>query len=78
MSLAAVARYAERPSRGALFAASLACAAAGLVIGGITMTGLAAKFSHLVFIVAETGADTVWSAVEAYGAIVDGYLVRRA
>ena len=29
-----------------------ACAAAGLVIGGITMTGLAAKFSHLVFLVA--------------------------
>ena len=26
-----------------------ACAAAGLVIGGITMTGLAAKFSHLIF-----------------------------
>jgi TRAP transporter 4TM/12TM fusion protein len=29
-----------------------ACAAAGLVIGGITMTGLAAKFSHLVFFMA--------------------------
>ncbi|MCG8547853.1 MAG: TRAP transporter fused permease subunit [Alphaproteobacteria bacterium] len=30
-----------------------ACAAAGLVIGGITMTGLAAKFSHLVFLVSD-------------------------
>ena len=29
-----------------------ACAAAGLVIGGITMTGLASKFSHLIFLVA--------------------------
>lgn len=29
-----------------------ACAAAGLVIGGITMTGLASKLGHLVFIVA--------------------------
>lgn len=29
-----------------------ACAAAGLVIGGITMTGLASKFSHLVFLIA--------------------------
>ncbi len=28
-----------------------ACAAAGLVIGGITMTGLAGKFSHLVFMI---------------------------
>ena len=28
-----------------------ACAAAGLVIGGITMTGLASKFSHLVFLI---------------------------
>lgn len=26
-----------------------ACAAAGLVIGGITMTGLAAKFSHVIY-----------------------------
>ena len=26
-----------------------ACAAAGLVIGGITMTGLAAKFAHLIY-----------------------------
>lgn len=32
-----------------------ACAAAGLVIGGITMTGLASKFSHLIFLV--SGAD---------------------
>lgn len=29
-----------------------ACAAAGLVIGGITMTGLASKLGHLVFLVA--------------------------
>ena len=29
-----------------------ACAAAGLVIGGITMTGLASKFSFLVFVIA--------------------------
>lgn len=32
-----------------------ACAAAGLVIGGITMTGLASKFSTLVFLL--SGAD---------------------
>ena len=32
-----------------------ACAAAGLVIAGITMTGLAAKFSHLVYGI--TGAE---------------------
>ncbi len=32
-----------------------ACAAAGLVIGGITMTGLAAKFSHLVFLFTDSG-----------------------
>ncbi|MCC0028192.1 MAG: TRAP transporter fused permease subunit [Zhengella sp.] len=32
-----------------------ACAAAGLVIGGITMTGLASKFSALVFLL--SGAD---------------------
>lgn len=37
-----------------------ACAAAGLVIGGISMTGLAAKFSHLVFYIA--GSD-VFSAL---------------
>jgi len=30
-----------------------ACAAAGLVIGGITMTGLASKFSHLVFLLTQ-------------------------
>lgn len=30
-----------------------ACAAAGLVIGGITMTGLASKFSHLVFLLSD-------------------------
>jgi len=32
-----------------------ACAAAGLVIGGITMTGLAAKFSYFVFLLANDG-----------------------
>jgi TRAP transporter 4TM/12TM fusion protein len=31
-----------------------ACAAAGLVIGGLTMTGLAAKFSSLVFLLTES------------------------
>lgn len=31
-----------------------ACAAAGLVIGGITMTGLAAKFSYLVLLFGDT------------------------
>jgi TRAP transporter 4TM/12TM fusion protein len=40
-----------------------ACAAAGLVIGGITMTGLAAKFSHLVFFVA--GSDLFLSLLMA-------------
>ena len=30
-----------------------ACAAAGLVIGGITMTGLASKFGHLVFLISD-------------------------
>ena len=30
-----------------------ACAAAGLVIGGITMTGLATKFSYFVFLFSE-------------------------
>ena len=32
-----------------MLAVTGACAAAGLVIGGITMTGLAAKFSHVAF-----------------------------
>ncbi|MGB7307030.1 MAG: TRAP transporter fused permease subunit [Burkholderiaceae bacterium] len=33
-----------------------ACAAAGLVIGGITMTGLASKLGHVVFLLAGTNA----------------------
>ncbi|MEZ5650447.1 MAG: TRAP transporter fused permease subunit [Burkholderiaceae bacterium] len=40
-----------------------ACAAAGLVIGGITMTGLASKLGGLIFMIAET--DPVWSLVLA-------------
>jgi TRAP transporter 4TM/12TM fusion protein len=40
-----------------------ACAAAGLVIGGITMTGLASKFSTLVFMV--SGADVLLSLMVA-------------
>lgn len=40
-----------------------ACAAAGLVIGGITMTGLASKFSALVFMI--SGADLFLSLVLA-------------
>jgi TRAP transporter 4TM/12TM fusion protein len=42
-----------------------ACAAAGLVIGGITMTGLASKFSHLVFLL--SGANIFLSLVLAAG-----------
>ncbi len=42
-----------------------ACAAAGLVIGGITMTGLASKFSHLVFLI--SGADLFLSLLVAAG-----------
>ncbi len=42
-----------------------ACAAAGMVIGGITMTGLASKFSHLVFLL--SGADVFLSLVLAAG-----------
>jgi len=42
-----------------------ACAAAGLVIGGITMTGLASKFSHLVFLL--SGDNTFLSLVIAAG-----------
>ncbi len=40
-----------------------ACAAAGMVIGGITMTGLASKFSTLVFLI--SGADIFLSLVIA-------------
>lgn len=40
-----------------------ACAAAGLVIGGITMTGLASKFSNLVFLL--SGANEFVSLVLA-------------
>ncbi|GIX15067.1 MAG: C4-dicarboxylate ABC transporter [Paracoccaceae bacterium] len=40
-----------------------ACAAAGLVIGGITMTGLASKFSALVFLV--SGQDLLVSLLVA-------------
>lgn len=40
-----------------------ACAAAGLVIGGITMTGLASKFSTLVFLI--SGSDILFSLVIA-------------
>lgn len=40
-----------------------ACAAAGLVIGGITMTGLASKFSHLIFLI--SGANLFLSLVLA-------------
>ncbi len=36
-----------------MIAVAGACAAAGLVIGGITMTGLASKFSHLVFLLSD-------------------------
>ena len=42
-----------------------ACAAAGLVIGGITMTGLASKFSNLVFLL--SGANMFLSLVLAAG-----------
>jgi len=42
-----------------------ACAAAGLVIGGITMTGLASKFSYLVFLL--SGANMFMSLVLAAG-----------
>lgn len=40
-----------------------ACAAAGLVIGGITMTGLASKFSSLIFLI--SGANVLLSLVVA-------------
>jgi TRAP transporter 4TM/12TM fusion protein len=42
-----------------------ACAAAGLVIGGITMTGLASKFSTLVFLL--SGHDLLISLLVAAG-----------
>ncbi|MBM3608940.1 MAG: TRAP transporter large permease subunit, partial [Alphaproteobacteria bacterium] len=42
-----------------------ATAAAGLVIGGITMTGLAAKFAHLVY--ALTAADQLLTVLVAAG-----------
>jgi TRAP transporter 4TM/12TM fusion protein len=37
-----------------VLSATAACAAAGLVIGGLTMTGLAGKFSSLVFLLTES------------------------
>ncbi|MCC7326360.1 MAG: TRAP transporter fused permease subunit [Burkholderiales bacterium] len=40
-----------------------ACAAAGLVVGGISMTGLGAKFTDLIFLLA--GAQLFWSLVIA-------------
>ena len=42
-----------------------ATAAAGLVIGGITMTGLASKFAHLVY--ALTAADQIFTFIVAAG-----------
>ena len=42
-----------------------ACAAAGLVIGGITMTGLASKFGTLVFLI--SGQDVLISLLVAAG-----------
>jgi TRAP transporter 4TM/12TM fusion protein len=42
-----------------------ACAAAGLVIAGITMTGLAAKFAHLVYAI--TDAQVFFTLVVAAG-----------
>lgn len=40
-----------------------ACAAAGLVVGGISMTGLGAKFTDLIFLLA--GQQLLWSLVIA-------------
>jgi len=37
-----------------MVAVARACAAAGMVIGGITMTGLASKFSTLVFLISQS------------------------
>jgi TRAP transporter 4TM/12TM fusion protein len=45
-----------------------ACAAAGLVIGGITMTGLASKFGAMVFLLA--GSDVFLSLLVAAGLTV--------
>jgi len=45
-----------------------ACAAAGLVIGGITMTGLASKLGHLVFLVA--GSSQFLSLLVAAGVTI--------
>ncbi|HEX9808541.1 MAG TPA: TRAP transporter fused permease subunit [Alphaproteobacteria bacterium] len=42
-----------------------ACAAAGLVIAGITMTGLAAKFAHVVYAI--TAAQLFWTLLVAAG-----------
>jgi TRAP-type uncharacterized transport system fused permease subunit len=46
-----------------MIAVAGACAAAGLVIGGITMTGLASKFGALVFLI--SGSDVFISLVVA-------------
>ncbi|MDH3580117.1 MAG: TRAP transporter large permease subunit, partial [Hyphomicrobiales bacterium] len=73
MAIAMIKRS-TRPSPGDVFdilaettlrmvAVTGACAAAGLVIGGITMTGLASKFSHLVFLL--SGANVFLSLVLA-------------
>jgi TRAP transporter 4TM/12TM fusion protein len=70
----AMIKRSSRPSPGDVFeilaettlrmvAVTGACAAAGLVIGGITMTGLASKFSHLVFLL--SGANVFLSLVLA-------------
>jgi len=70
----AMIKRSSRPSLGDVFeilaettlrmvAVTGACAAAGLVIGGITMTGLASKFSHLVFLL--SGANVFLSLVLA-------------
>jgi TRAP transporter 4TM/12TM fusion protein len=70
----ALIKRSTRPSPGDVFeilaettlrmvAVTGACAAAGLVIGGITMTGLASKFSHLVFLL--SGANVFLSLVLA-------------
>ncbi len=45
-----------------------ACAAAGLVVGGITMTGLASKLGHLVFLVA--GSSQFLSLLVAAGVTI--------
>lgn len=72
--LVATVRKATRMGPGAIYevlaetsfrmvAVAGACAAAGLVIGGITMTGLASKFSTLVFMI--SGADVLASLIIA-------------